>query len=68
MNLNFDGLAFPIKITDISKFEALNEISENLFGLKSSLKDGKSNCEIVGPLHFTKNERNRHCYFTVCFR
>lgn len=58
--LNFDNIEFPVKLKDIKKFEELNEISVNVFGIDSSFKDGKCELEIVGPLYFTSNRRERH--------
>lgn len=58
--LNFQGIEFPVKLKDIPKFEKLNNISINVFGINNEFKDGKTICEIVGPLCFTKNLQNIH--------
>lgn len=52
--LDFSGIEFPIKFTDIHKFEEQNNISVNVFGLNSK-KDN-----IMGPLHHTKQRRFTH--------
>ena len=47
--LNFAGIEFPVKVTDINKFERLNQgLSINVFGWKSGLY----------PLHVSKQEGN----------
>ncbi|CAH1099678.1 unnamed protein product [Psylliodes chrysocephalus] len=76
--LNFDGIDFPVKLKDIRKFENMNNISVNVFGLESYYKNCKNNYEIVGPLHFTSkrlpthinlllitdNEKSHYCLIT----
>ena len=45
--LNFTGISFPVKATDITKFERLNPgLSVNVFGWKAGLY----------PLHVSKQE------------
>lgn len=56
--LKFDGIPFPIKLKDINKFEALNNISINVFGLEYDV-ESRSN-KVVGPLYFTKQRKSRH--------
>lgn len=56
--LKFDGVSFPIKLTDISKIEKQNNISINVFGLEFNTKSQKHS--IVGPLYFTKSRKSRH--------
>ncbi|XP_023311299.1 uncharacterized protein LOC111691962 [Anoplophora glabripennis] len=58
--LNFTGIDFPVKLKDITKFEEMNNISVNVFGLESEFKDGKTVTEVVGPLHFTKCRKPTH--------
>lgn len=41
--LKYDGIEFPIKLKDISKFEILNSICVNVFGIEWK----KKKCEIV---------------------
>ncbi|KAJ8976357.1 hypothetical protein NQ317_011597 [Molorchus minor] len=59
--LNFRDLEFPMKLKDISKFEKMNNISVNVFGLESEFRDGKIITEVVGPLHFTSDRNNHYC-------
>ncbi|KAJ8980867.1 hypothetical protein NQ317_008926 [Molorchus minor] len=58
--LNFRDLEFPMKLKDISKFEKMNNISVNVFGLESEFRDGKIITEVVGPLHFTSDRQATH--------
>ena len=53
--LNFDGIEFPVRVNQIPKFEAQNDISINVFGL--SKKDGQLS---VFPYQATKQKRQRH--------
>lgn len=55
--LNFTNLVFPISLIDINKFEVMNNISINVYGLE--LND-KQKYEVVGPLHFTSQKRPVH--------
>lgn len=48
--LNVDGIEFPMKLKTISKFEDLNDISVNVYGLERIYEDGKIKYEIVGPV------------------
>lgn len=50
--LNFVGVPFPVKLTDIHKIEKLNNLSVNVYGLEYNGLS-KSN-SVVGPLYFTK--------------
>lgn len=56
--LNFTDLEFPMCIKDISKFESLNNISVNVFGIEQNFKT--CNSLIVGPIHHTKLRRPKH--------
>ncbi|KAJ8913307.1 hypothetical protein NQ315_010975 [Exocentrus adspersus] len=58
--LNFTNLEFPIKLKDIHRFEKMNNISINVFGVETEYKDGKYVTEVVGPLHFTKQRQPTH--------
>ncbi|XP_050509007.1 uncharacterized protein LOC126886193 [Diabrotica virgifera virgifera] len=58
--LNFEGIDFPMKLKDIKKFEILNNISVNVYGLESNFVNNKRQYEIVGPLHFTSNRHATH--------
>ncbi|KAJ8975101.1 hypothetical protein NQ317_017868 [Molorchus minor] len=52
--LNMKGINFPVKLRDISKFEELNNISINVYGLESIFEDNKMKYEMVGPLHYSQ--------------
>lgn len=56
--LKFDNLSFPIKINDIHKFEMLNNLSINVFGLEYDSESKKN--KVVGPLHLTKSRKATH--------
>ncbi|XP_050677400.1 uncharacterized protein LOC126974058 isoform X2 [Leptidea sinapis] len=56
--LNFDGVTFPVKMTDIQKVERLNNLSVNVFGLEYNCK--KKVHELVGPLYLTKSRKIVH--------
>ncbi|XP_050505390.1 uncharacterized protein LOC126883768 [Diabrotica virgifera virgifera] len=58
--LNFEGIDFPMKLKDIKKFETLNNISVNVYGLESNFVNNKRQYEIVGPLYFTSNRHATH--------
>ncbi|XP_043465724.1 uncharacterized protein LOC122500722 [Leptopilina heterotoma] len=54
--LNCDGIDFPLKLKDISKFEKQNnEISINLYGLRLKGKNF-----ITVPLHLTAEKKEKH--------
>lgn len=58
--LNVTGIDFPMSLTNIPKFEILNNISINVYALEKIKKDFKDVYEIMGPLHHTKNKRDAH--------
>lgn len=58
--LNFEGIDFPVKLDAIAKFEEMNAVSVNVFGIDNVFKDQKMVTEIVGPLYFTKARKNTH--------
>lgn len=59
--LNFEGIDFPIKLRDISKFEAINpEISINVYGIDKICVNGSIKYEIVGPLYYTQSRKHAH--------
>ncbi|KAJ8979283.1 hypothetical protein NQ317_004428 [Molorchus minor] len=58
--LNMKGINFPVKLRDISKFEELNNISINVYGLESIFEDNKMKYEIVGPLHYSQKKLHVH--------
>jgi len=53
---NLEGLEFPMKLGAITKFETLNDISVNVFGLEMS---GKNAFNTV-PVRLTKTKRDKH--------
>ncbi|XP_051176668.1 uncharacterized protein LOC127291526 [Leptopilina boulardi] len=53
--LNFTGIEFPVALNNISKFEMLNNISVNVYGLIK-----RSNKFTVSPLHLTSQKRLNH--------
>lgn len=56
--LKFDGVSFPVKLTDIHKVEKLNNISINVFGLELNKETKKHS--VVGPLFLTKSRKTSH--------
>lgn len=57
---NFDGIEFPVSLKDVAKFEELNKVSINVYGLELLYKNGKNFYEIIGPLHFCKVRYSIH--------
>ncbi|XP_043471972.1 uncharacterized protein LOC122504790 [Leptopilina heterotoma] len=53
--LDFTGIEFPVALKDISKFEALNNISVNVYGLVK--RDEKFT---VSPLHLSSQKKIHH--------
>lgn len=53
-HLDFTDIDLPMSFKNITKFENQNDISINVFGLN------QSNTKIIGPLHHTKQRRERH--------
>ena len=58
--LDFTGMEFPFKLKDAPKFEQLNNISINVYGLDTVYVDGRNIVEVVGPLYFTKSRKAQH--------
>lgn len=56
--LNFSNISFPVKLKDVHKFEKLNDISINVFGLEYDSESRKN--KVIGPLHFTKCRKPTH--------
>ena len=50
--LNFDQVVYPVDLKKINKFENINQISINVFGVE--------NDEIIGPLHHTQKRMENH--------
>ena len=62
--LNFDGIEFPVKLKDITRFEQQNDVSVNCYILKKFCK-GKDVNKIyheVSPVHNTRfrDQKNHH--------
>ena len=58
--LKYDGINFPINLHDISKFEKLNNLSVNVYGIES---DENSRRKEIVPLYssqFKSNKRTIH--------
>ncbi|XP_043477531.1 uncharacterized protein LOC122508319 [Leptopilina heterotoma] len=53
--LNFSGIEFPVSLKDIFKFESLNNISVNVYGLVK-----KSEKFTVSPLHLSSQKKVNH--------
>jgi hypothetical protein len=58
--LNFTGMNFPVKLSDITKFEEMNNISVNVYGLESIFENNIIRYEVVGPLRYAKGKRQTH--------
>ncbi|CAH2014997.1 unnamed protein product [Acanthoscelides obtectus] len=58
--LNFAGMDFPVALKSISKFERLNNMSINVYGIEKEFIDGKSKYQVVGPLHYTAQKQPTH--------
>lgn len=53
-------MSFPVTLKEISKFESMNNISVNVYGLESKFENNKIIYEIVGPLRYAKNKLRLH--------
>ncbi|XP_051168412.1 uncharacterized protein LOC127286142 [Leptopilina boulardi] len=53
--LNFEGIEFPVALKNVPKFEKLNDISINVYGLSKFYGDFS-----VHPLHLTAEKRDKH--------
>lgn len=53
--LNFKNIDFPVKLKDVKKFEAQNDVSVNVYMLQKF--DGKYE---VSPCHLTDNKKDKH--------
>lgn len=49
--LNFTGISFPVALDKVKKFEAINNLSINVYGLKG---------HTVVPIHVTEKKKDRH--------
>lgn len=57
---NFQGIDFPVRLTDISKFESQNLVSINVYGVEPVFNNDKTTYEIVGPVYYSKNKKVVH--------
>ncbi|XP_072400352.1 uncharacterized protein [Diabrotica undecimpunctata] len=65
--LKFHNIEFPMKLSDIPKFELLNNISINVFGISECFKNNITQLEIVGPLYHTKSKKATHVNLLLIF-
>lgn len=49
--LNFTGIPFPLAINNVKKFEVMNNLSINVYGMKK---------DAVVPIHVTQNKKDKH--------
>ena len=61
--LNFQGIAFPVKVADITKFQNMNNIGINLFYLNNRLQtrplkicDSENYSNYIDLLYMTENK------------
>lgn len=57
---NFSNIQFPVSLKSISKFEAQNNVSINVYGLEKIFLNGRHHFQTVGPLHFSENKKECH--------
>lgn len=58
--LNTEGMNFPVSLKDISKFETMNNISVNVYGIEETFEDNRKKYEIVGPLRYAQKKLRYH--------
>lgn len=58
--LNFNGIEFPVTLKSIVKFEKLNDISINVYGLTKWYGNFS-----VDPLHLTAEKREKNLLHVV---
>ncbi|XP_070170883.1 uncharacterized protein [Polyergus mexicanus] len=56
--LNLKGVKFPMSLNKITRFERINDISINVYTVRSK-KEGKGGCRVV-PLRLTDDKKDRH--------
>ncbi|XP_014235688.2 uncharacterized protein LOC106658308, partial [Trichogramma pretiosum] len=59
-DLNFDGITFPVRIKDVSKFEKQNEVSINVYHLIKRSQEYK-----VAPVHLTSLRKEKHANLLI---
>jgi len=57
--LNLTNIEFPMTLKDISKFERLNAVSINVYGIE--------NKQVI-PLRFTDNKKEKHVNFLSIYK
>lgn len=58
--LNLTGMNFPVKLRDISKFEELNNISVNVYGLEKKFENNRVKYDVVGPMRYSEKKLRIH--------
>lgn len=58
--LDFTGMSFPITLDAIPKFEQLNNISVNVYGLDKKFHNGITTYQVIGPLYYTSCKLQVH--------
>ncbi|CAD6213044.1 GSCOCG00011085001-RA-CDS, partial [Cotesia congregata] len=56
VRLNYEGIQFPIKLNDIPKFEKMNYLSINVYGIDSEFMGKKSEKSTIIPLYLSNFE------------
>ncbi|CAD6222101.1 GSCOCG00011722001-RA-CDS, partial [Cotesia congregata] len=56
VRLNYEGIQFPIKLNDIPKFEKMNDLSINVYGIDSEFTGKKSEKSTIIPLYLNNIE------------
>ncbi|XP_044597156.1 uncharacterized protein LOC123273742 [Cotesia glomerata] len=54
--LNYKGIEFPIKLNYIPKFEKMNNLSINVYGIESEFTSKKSEKSFIIPLYLSNSE------------
>lgn len=58
--LNLTGIDFPVTLRDIKKFEIMNNISINVYGLESKFENNRTIWEVVGPIRYAEKKLPTH--------
>ncbi|CAD6227385.1 GSCOCG00006155001-RA-CDS, partial [Cotesia congregata] len=56
VRLNYEGIQFPIKLNDVPKFEKMNDLSINVYGIDSEFTGKKSEKSTIIPLYLIRME------------
>lgn len=54
--LQYDGLTFPISLDSISKFEKLNDLSINIYGIE---RDERKKNKVIVPIYLSQRKSNK---------